>query len=194
MAPPGDAQLLDVRPAEAHLAGHLHGAINVPVSGNSFSTKAGFVLHAEHPVCVLADNFHEAQQAIRGLHSVAFFDIAGYVLGGGDERTEAVTVDELEELLAAGAEVVDVREQDDRGSGHIPGSHSIPYHLLGRVVAEPPDRSDARDDLRDRAPGGDRRQHPPGTGLRRAARARRRHGRLARPRRHDGRARGGATI
>jgi hydroxyacylglutathione hydrolase len=131
VAPPGDAQLLDVRPVEDHLAGHRHGAVNVPVSGNSFSTKAGFVLDAERPVCVLADSFHEAQQAIRGLHSVAFFDVAGYVLGGGDECTQAVTVDELDDLLAAGAAVVDVREQEDRETGSIPGSHNVPYHLIG---------------------------------------------------------------
>jgi hydroxyacylglutathione hydrolase len=142
VAPPDDAQWLDVRPADAHFAGHRPGAINVPVSGNSFSTKAGFVLAVERPVCVLADNFHEAQQAIRGLNSVAFFEIAGYVLGGGDERTEAVTVGELEDLLAAGAEVVDVREPDDRDSGHIPGSHSVPYHLLGRSLPSlPTDRT-----------------------------------------------------
>ena len=40
-APPEQAQLLDVRPASAHLAGHRPGAINVPVSGSSFATKAG---------------------------------------------------------------------------------------------------------------------------------------------------------
>ena len=65
------------------------------------------------PVCVLAETFDEAQRAIRGLHAVAFFDIAGFVLGGGDERTDAVTVDELDALIAAGAEVIDVREEDD---------------------------------------------------------------------------------
>ena len=48
------------------------------------------MLDAEQPVCVLAETFEEAQRAIRGLHSVAFFDLAGYVLGGGDEQTVAV--------------------------------------------------------------------------------------------------------
>ena len=38
--PPVDAQLLDVRPVDDHLAGHRPGALNVPVSGSSFSTKA----------------------------------------------------------------------------------------------------------------------------------------------------------
>jgi glyoxylase-like metal-dependent hydrolase (beta-lactamase superfamily II)/rhodanese-related sulfurtransferase len=130
VAAPDEAQLLDVRPVGAHLAGHRRGAVNVPVSGTSFSTKAGFVLEPGRPICVLADSFHEAQQAIRGLHSVAFFDLAGYVLGGGDERTPAVAIDELDGLVAAGAEIVDVRELDDRETGHIPGSHSVPYHTI----------------------------------------------------------------
>ena len=88
----------------------MPGAINVPVSGTSFATKAGFVLDATQPVCVLADTADEARDAVRGLQSVAFFDIAGYVLGGGDEHTDGVTIDELEELVADGVEVIDVRE------------------------------------------------------------------------------------
>ena len=43
VAPEG-ATVLDVRPASDYLAGHAHGALNVPVSGTSFATKAGFVL------------------------------------------------------------------------------------------------------------------------------------------------------
>ncbi len=137
-APPDDAQLLDVRPAAEHLAGHRPGAINVPVSGSSFATKAGFVLDSELPVCVLADSFEEAQRAIRGLHSVAFFDLAGYVLGGGEETTEPVAVDALEELIAAGAVVIDVREKGDRDRGYIPGSRNVPYRLMGDCCPDLP--------------------------------------------------------
>ena len=91
---------------------------------------------------MLAETADEAQRAIRGLHSVAFFDIAGYVLGGGDERTDAVTVDELEALIAAGAEVIDVREKDERDTGYIPGSRNIPYRLL--ATAAPTSRPTGR--------------------------------------------------
>jgi len=141
-APPEAAQLLDVRPVAAHLAGHRTGAISVPVSGTSFGTKAGFVLDAARPVCVLAETFDEAQSAIRGLHAVAFFAISGFVLGGGDERTDAVTVDELDALLAAGAEVIDVREKDDRDTGYIPGSRHVPYRLLATCCPDlPTDRT-----------------------------------------------------
>src|SRR5581483_11503844 len=55
-------------------------------------------------VCVLAANADEAARAIRGLRSVAFLDLAGYVLGGGAERSPWVAMGELDGLLAAGAE------------------------------------------------------------------------------------------
>ena len=137
-APPTDAQLLDVREASAHLAGHRPGAISVPVSGNSFSTKAGFVLDSTRPVCVLAETAAEAEQAVRGLHSVAFFDVAGFVLGGGDEQTTPVTVEELDSLIEAGAAVIDVREEDDRDTGYIPGSRNVPYRLVGSCCPDLP--------------------------------------------------------
>jgi glyoxylase-like metal-dependent hydrolase (beta-lactamase superfamily II)/rhodanese-related sulfurtransferase len=137
-APPDGVQLLDARPASAHLAGHRPGSINVPVSGSSFATKAGFLLDASRPVCVLAETVAEAHAATRGLQSVAFFDIPGYVLGGGEEHTEPVDIDELEGLIADGATVVDVREPDERDDGFIPGSVNIPYRLVGGAEADLP--------------------------------------------------------
>ena len=65
------------------------------------------------------------------------------MLGGGDERTEPVAVDELEALIAAGAEVIDVREKDERDTGYIPGSRNVPYRLLAPAapILPPTDRS-----------------------------------------------------
>ena len=119
----------------------------MPVSGTSFATKAGFVLARTARFVCLPRATDEAEQAIRGLQSVAFFDIAGYVLGGGDERTDSVTIDELEALIAAGAEVIDVREKDDRDTGYIPGSRNVPYRLW-RPAARPSHRPIGGDDLR----------------------------------------------
>ncbi|HET9242350.1 MAG TPA: MBL fold metallo-hydrolase [Gaiella sp.] len=129
-APAEGSQLLDVRPVSDHLEGHRSGAINVPVSGQSFSTKAGFVLDPDRPVTVLASDASEAERAIAGLRSIAVENVDGYVLGGGDEVTRGVTLDELEELIDDGAVVVDVREKDERDVGYIPGSRNIPYRLM----------------------------------------------------------------
>ncbi len=128
--PPDDAQLLDVRAADDFLTGHRPGALSVPVGGTTFSTKAGFVLNPTRSVVVLAATAGEAGRAIRGLNSVAFLDVSGYVLGSGTETTEPVTIDELARLLDEGAEVIDVREKDERDTGYIAGTRNIPYRLL----------------------------------------------------------------
>ena len=137
-APPADVQLLDVRPVEEHLAGHRPGAVNVPVSGSSFSTKAGFVLDAAEPVVVLAGDAGEALRAVAGLRSVAFAELPGFVLGSGDETGESVTIDELDALLETGATVVDVREKDERDEGYIPGSRHVPYRLMRAACPDLP--------------------------------------------------------
>jgi glyoxylase-like metal-dependent hydrolase (beta-lactamase superfamily II)/rhodanese-related sulfurtransferase len=137
--PPEQAQLLDVRPIETHLRGHRARAINVPVSGSSFSTRAAFVLDSEAPVVLLAGDANEARLAVDGLRSVAFADIAGYVLGGGDETSEPVLLDELDALVAAGATIVDVREKDERDEGYIPGSRHVPYRLMRACCPDLPE-------------------------------------------------------
>ena len=122
--------MLDVRPVRDYLAGHAQGALNVPVSGSSFATKSGFVLDAAERVVVQAATDDEAQRAVRGLRSVGYLELEGFVLGGGVERIDPVGLDELDRLLEQGAEVIDVRERDERDTGYIAGSRNIPYRLL----------------------------------------------------------------
>ncbi|MGE5689788.1 MAG: MBL fold metallo-hydrolase [Pseudomonadota bacterium] len=132
-ARPEDAVVLDVRPAADFVDGHVPGAINVPVSGSSFGTKAGFVLPSGRPIVLHAASAEEAALAARRLHAVGFLELAGRLEAPEtDERLPTVTVEELERLLAEDAvEVVDVREADERDDGYIPGSRNIPYRLVG---------------------------------------------------------------
>jgi hydroxyacylglutathione hydrolase len=128
-APPEGAQVLDVRPVQEFADGHFPGALSVPLTGTSFATKAAFVIDAS-TVVVSASDADEAARAVRSLRSVGVLDIPGYVLGGGAETLALVSVDELDELLAGGAELIDVREKDERDAGYIAGSRNIPYRLL----------------------------------------------------------------
>jgi len=129
---PGSATILDVRPAEVHAAGHVHGAFNVPVSGSSFATRAGFVLDPEERIVIHASDEGEAAQAARGLRAVGFMELAGYVTEVPlTEKLEPMELDELEQLLAQGTvQVLDVREKSERDEGYIPGSLHIPFRLL----------------------------------------------------------------
>ncbi len=131
----GDAVVLDVRPARAFAEGHRPGAVNVPVSGSSFATKTAFVL-PERTVVIHATDEDEATRAARSLHAVGIFDLAGWQAGGGDERVDAVTIEELERVLASGEiEVLDVRETDERDAAFIPGTDHMPYRNV-RQAAE----------------------------------------------------------
>jgi glyoxylase-like metal-dependent hydrolase (beta-lactamase superfamily II)/rhodanese-related sulfurtransferase len=132
---PGEAVVLDVRPTAAFFAGHHPGAVGIPVSGASFATKAAFVL-PERPVVLHATGEAEAVRAARALHAVGLFGLAGWQEGGGAERLEPVSLEELERLLAEDSvELLDVREADERDEGHIPGSHHLPYRTA-RAAAE----------------------------------------------------------
>ncbi len=132
---PEGALVLDVRPTPAFAAGHHPGAVGIPICGSSFATRAAFVL-PERPLVLHASDETEALRAARSLAAVAIFDVAGWQEGGGGERLRPVSLEELEQLLAADAvELLDVREADERDEGHIPGSRHLPYRTA-RAAAE----------------------------------------------------------
>ena len=133
-----DGQVLDVRPPHEFAAGHVHGAINVPVTGSSLGTKAGFLLDASRPLAIHASSEADAQTAATRLQAVGLLDLAGYLLDpAAPERLEPIGLDELEALLAGdGVELVDVREKDERDEGYLPESRHIPYRLVGEFADE----------------------------------------------------------
>jgi glyoxylase-like metal-dependent hydrolase (beta-lactamase superfamily II)/rhodanese-related sulfurtransferase len=139
----GDAAVLDVRPSDDFLAGHAAGAVNVPVSGTSFATKCGFVLDAAAPLVLHASSHEEARKAARGLQSVGFLDLRGYVLSPpGTASIAEVQIDELDALLAYDAQLIDVREADEREDAPLPGSRHIPYREIAAAADElPADRT-----------------------------------------------------
>ena len=133
-----DGQVLDVRSPHEFAAGHVPGAINVPLSGSSLGTKAGFVLDQDRPVAIHASSPEEAAAAASRLRAVGLLDIAGFLADpAATGRLEPIGLEELEQLLSAdGVEVIDVREKDERDDGYIPGSRHIPYRLVGELAGE----------------------------------------------------------
>jgi hydroxyacylglutathione hydrolase len=129
------AVVLDVREPREFGAGHRAGAVNVPVHGSSFGTKAAFVL-PERPIVIEAGSEDDARLAAERLNAVGIFDVAGWRAPGDDEALDAVTVGEVEQWLAADAvQLIDVREKDERDLGFIPGSTHLPYRTV-RQAAE----------------------------------------------------------
>ena len=129
---PGAATILDVRPAETHAAGHVHGALNVPVSGSSVRNPRRIRSRSGRA------NRHPRNRRGRGGRSCArftclgFLELAGYVTEGRTTDTVVpMELDELEQLFEQGSvQVLDVREKSERDEGYIPGSLHIPFRLL----------------------------------------------------------------
>jgi glyoxylase-like metal-dependent hydrolase (beta-lactamase superfamily II)/rhodanese-related sulfurtransferase len=131
---PEEAIVLDIRETDAFADGHHPRALGIPISGSSFATRAAFVL-PERPVVLHATNEQEAAQAARSLFAVALFRVAGWQEGGGPDKLEPVSLDELERLLADDTiELLDVREADERDDGYVPGSRHLPYRTAGAAA------------------------------------------------------------
>ena len=135
---PDGAVVLDVRGEQEFVEGHVPGAVNIPVFGTSFATKAGFLLGLDERIAVHASSDDEIRQAGRGLRSVGFLDLAGYLLDpDASEGIEPVGLEELERLLAKGdVQLLDVREKDERDEGYIPESRHLPYRQARACAVE----------------------------------------------------------
>jgi hydroxyacylglutathione hydrolase len=138
---PHGATVLDVRSADEFAAGHVPGALNVPVAVKGFGTRAGFVLRRDEHIVLHASTPAEAELAARRLRAVGMLELHGYLDGPQElEPLGTVELDDLRALLQSDeVDVIDVRELDERDSGFIPGSKHIPYRLLrayGATVAD----------------------------------------------------------
>jgi hydroxyacylglutathione hydrolase len=125
------ATILDVRSTTAFAAGHPHDAINVPVGGSQFPTRAAFVLDPDDQI-ILHGSQGEVELAARGLRAVGFLELSGFLAQTDDPDTlQPIGLDELEQLLAAGdVQLLDVREKDERDDAYIPESRHIPYRRV----------------------------------------------------------------
>ena len=130
-----EVTVLDARHPGEFDAGHIAGALNLPVSAPAVGTRAGWALRPEAPVVIAAHAEQDAQAMKRALHAVGLWNILGLTLDWDglpivDERAWS-----LEELAAGLREhtvtLVDVREDLEWREGHVEGSVHMPLIRLG---------------------------------------------------------------
>jgi hydroxyacylglutathione hydrolase len=136
----GVVTLLDARPPDAFDAGHISGAINLPVSSPGVGTRAGWVLDADQPILVVAEGEAMAARMASSLHAVGLWNTIGWSEadlaawrshGAPITRAGSVDLDQLAEGLRQDAMyLVDVREVPEWVTGHVEGSYNVPLHRL----------------------------------------------------------------
>ena len=135
-AVPADACVLDVRSPDAFAEAHVRGALNVPLDGSGFGTKAGFVLPPNRAIALHAASDTDTERAADQLRAVGFLELAGVLEAPvATVSFEPVAIAELDAFLAANGHVlIDVREKDEHDAGFIPGSTNIPYRIVRQAV------------------------------------------------------------
>ncbi|MEU8516556.1 MBL fold metallo-hydrolase [Kitasatospora sp. NPDC048722] len=144
------AVVLDARSTQDFGAGHIRGAVNVPVDGR-FAEQAGTVLTPDSTIAIIAPQDRE-DEVITRLARIGFDHIAGYLRNPGnalaalaDDLTPAsrLTADQLRTALAGERPptLLDVRTCGERETGFIEGSlHIALAELPARLDEIPTDR------------------------------------------------------
>ncbi|WP_371515436.1 rhodanese-like domain-containing protein [Kitasatospora sp. NBC_01300] len=141
------AVVLDARSPQDFGAGHVRGAINVPLDGR-FAEQAGTVLTPDSAIAIIAPQDRE-NEVITRLARIGFDRIAGYLRNPdnalpalADDLTPAgrLTADQLRTTLTGDQPptVLDVRTCGERETGSIEGSLHIPLAELPTRLAEIP--------------------------------------------------------
>jgi hydroxyacylglutathione hydrolase len=132
-------RVIDVRPVAGFAAGHIPGAISIPLR-EAFATWLGWLIPDGAPLgFVLAAGQDPAEVAWQAL-KIGYENLAGQLDGGmaawqADgrpiDRTELVTAGQMD-----GRKVLDVRQAAEYAAGHVPGAAHVE---LGDLPARAPD-------------------------------------------------------
>jgi glyoxylase-like metal-dependent hydrolase (beta-lactamase superfamily II)/rhodanese-related sulfurtransferase len=138
------AVVIDARDPQEFAAGHLRGAINVPVDGRMAET-VGMVVGPDTPVVLMAPEGEEQEAALR-LVRIGFDRAMGYVddteqylLAHQDQVQQAsrLTPYRFDELRSTcDLQVVDLRNAGELEQGRIPGTVHLPLAELRRRMDE----------------------------------------------------------
>lgn len=127
----GGAVLVDVRPRQAFAEAHVPGAVNVELDPQ-LGTYLGWLFPFGTRFVVVLDGAGDALEVVRqagriGIESIAgVLDLDAWRAGGRPiARTRIVDVDSLHAAAQRGARVLDVRQDGEWRSGHVPGAAHV---------------------------------------------------------------------
>lgn len=127
--------IIDARPHEQYIEGHIEGSINIPLKAK-FGLFAGFIY--ENQKVIVVANVSDVEEAILRLARLGIENVAGYLekgmegWNGPQVKTERVSAEELEaKLKAQKVDILDVRFLGEYRKSHIKGTE---YLTLSEVA------------------------------------------------------------
>jgi len=140
--------VVDLRDRVFYAADHLAGSVGIML-GTQFATYLGWLMPGDTPLTLIGDSPGQVAAAQRQLVRIGIDRPAGAATGDLDTLT-APSQDRRHYPRVTFAAicdmgphdiVLDVRRDDERAAGHLPGSAHVPLHqLLARLAHLPPGR------------------------------------------------------
>jgi hydroxyacylglutathione hydrolase len=141
----GGGYVLDVRPMADYAAGHIPGAVAIPLR-DQFATWLGWLLPPDVPIAVVRNPDQDPADIVWPALNVGY-TIAGE-LGGGVAAwtaegwrlatTPVVRPSEVDSSEVDGGAVVDVRQASETAAGHLPGAQLIELGDLASHAGDVP--------------------------------------------------------
>ncbi|MCF3132292.1 MBL fold metallo-hydrolase [Streptomyces olivochromogenes] len=135
-------QVVDVRPAADYAAGHIPGALSIPLRGQ-FATWLGWLLPDTAPLAFVAGEDQDLDEIVWQAYKIGYERLTGRLTGGmtawladGNPRatTAFVTADQ-----AGDRPYLDVRQDAEFAAGHVPGARHIELGGLAAHAVEAPE-------------------------------------------------------
>ncbi|WP_017597519.1 MBL fold metallo-hydrolase [Nocardiopsis lucentensis] len=137
------AQVVDVRAISDFAAGHVPGATSIPLRG-VFATWFGWLVDPDRPVVIVRSPDQAPEDIAWEAAKVGFDSLAGEVEGGmaqwaRHDTTATVVLGNAEDLVGQGqATVLDIRQDTEFDTGHVPGALNIELAALEEALPRVP--------------------------------------------------------
>ena len=134
----GGAVLIDTRPVESWAAGHVPGALAIPLR-DQFASWLGWLIEREQPLLFVVGPDQDRGELVRQCHQIGYDRIVGELAGGTTAWVAAgLEIQRTPVLDAAGIDgrVLDVRQDSEYTAGHLPEAAHIELGQLASTAQD----------------------------------------------------------
>jgi glyoxylase-like metal-dependent hydrolase (beta-lactamase superfamily II)/rhodanese-related sulfurtransferase len=129
------AAVVDVRPVPDFAAGHIPGAVSIPLRP-VFATWLGWLFDPDRPLVIVRNSDQDADEVVWQARKVGYDYLAGELTGGFATWAAAsqpvATIALIGPEQIEGQRVLDIRQRNEFSAGHLPGAQHLE---LGDVAA-----------------------------------------------------------
>ena len=136
------AEIVDARPVPAFAAGHIPGALAIPLRPQFASWLGWLVADDQRPLVFVFDAGQDRADAVRQALGIGYEGLAGELAGGmaaweaAGQPAERMAIVDAAKVTAP---VLDVRQEEEFTAGHLPRATHVELGALGgRAESLPP--------------------------------------------------------